>query len=374
MSDYLGKDIFKLGFGLMRLPKLADGSMDIPQIKQMVDKFMAAGGTYFDTAYVYDNGASEDAARQALVERYPRDSYTLATKLNAAMQCHDEASAKQQFWTSLERTGAGYFDFYLLHALQRNNYKKYDDYHIWDFVKEQKAKGLIRHWGFSFHADPDLLEELLNAHPDAEFVQLQMNYADWENPGVNSRRCWEICRAHGKPVVVMESVKGGILADPIPEVKTILRAANPDLSPAGWALRFVAGQEGVITALSGMSTLAQMEDNLKTMKDFRPMGEAELAVIREAQEAIRQNRAIPCTACHYCTEGCPMSIPIPEIFAVYNRREGSPHFRTVREYNIVTQDKGKATSCVQCGQCEGACPQHLKIIDLLQECAALMEE
>ena len=374
MSDYLGKDIFKLGFGLMRLPKLADGSMDIPQIKQMVDKFMAAGGTYFDTAYVYDSGASEDAARQALIERYPRDSYTLATKLNAAMQCHDEASAKQQFRTSLERTGAGYFDFYLLHALQRNNYKKYDDYHIWDFVKEQKAKGLIRHWGFSFHADPDLLEELLDTHPDAEFVQLQMNYADWENPGVNSRRCWEICRAHGKPVVVMESVKGGILADPIPEVKAILRAANPDLSPAGWALRFVAGQEGVITALSGMSNLAQMEDNLKTMKDFRPMGEAELAVIREAQEAIRQNRAIPCTACHYCTEGCPMGIPIPEIFAVYNRREGSPHFRTVREYNIVTQDKGKATACVQCGQCEGACPQHLKIIDLLQECAALMEE
>ncbi len=374
MADYLGKDIFKLGFGLMRLPKLADGSMDIPQIKQMVDKFIAAGGTYFDTAYVYDNGASEDAARQALVERYPRESYTLATKLNAWMQCHDEASAKQQFTTSLERTGAGYFDFYLLHALQRNNYKKYDEYHIWDFVKEQKAKGLIRHWGFSFHADPDLLEELLDAHPDTEFVQLQMNYADWENPGVNSRRCWEICRAHGKPVVVMESVKGGILADPIPEVKAILRAADPDLSPAGWALRFVAGQEGVITALSGMSNLAQMEDNLRTMKDFRPMGEAELAVIHEAQEAIRRNRAIPCTACHYCTEGCPMGIPIPEIFAVYNRREGSPHFRTVREYNIVTQDKGKATACVQCGQCEGACPQHLKIIDLLQQCAALMEE
>ena len=374
MADYLGKDIFKLGFGLMRLPKLADGSMDIPQIKQMVDKFIAAGGTYFDTAYVYDNGASEDAARQALVERYPRESYTLATKLNAWMQCHDEASAKQQFTTSLERTGAGYFDFYLLHALQRNNYKKYDEYHIWDFVKEQKAKGLIRHWGFSFHADPDLLEELLDAHPDTEFVQLQMNYADWENPGVNSRRCWEICRAHGKPVVVMESVKGGILADPIPEVKAILRAADPDLSPAGWALRFVAGQEGVITALSGMSNLAQMEDNLRTMKDFRPMGEAELAVIHDAQEAIRRNRAIPCTACHYCTEGCPMGIPIPEIFAVYNRREGSPHFRTVREYNIVTQDKGKATACVQCGQCEGACPQHLKIINLLQQCAALMEE
>ncbi|MBR5345655.1 MAG: aldo/keto reductase [Clostridia bacterium] len=372
MSDYPGKDTFKLGFGLMRLPKLADGSMDIPQIKQMVDKFIEAGGTYFDTAYVYDNGASEDAARQALVERYPRESYTLATKLNAWLQCHDEASAKQQFWTSLERTGAGYFDYYLLHALQRNNYKKYDEYHIWDFVKEQKAKGLIKHWGFSFHADPDLLEELLNAHPDVEFVQLQINYADWENPGVNSRRCLEICKAHGKPVTVMESVKGGILADPIAEAKDILKAANPDLSYAGWALRFVASQDYIITALSGMSNLEQMEDNLRTMKDFRPMTEAEFDVIRKAQDALNANQAIPCTACHYCTEGCPMSIPIPEIFAVYNRRTGSPHFRTVREYNIVTQDRGKATDCIQCGQCEGACPQHLKIIDLLQECTAVM--
>ena len=374
MSDYLGKDTFKLGFGLMRLPKLADGSMDIQQISQMVDRFIEAGGTYFDTAYVYDNGASEDAARQALVERYPRESYTLATKLNAWLQCHDEASAKQQFWTSLERTGAGYFDYYLLHALQRNNYHKYDEYHIWDFVKEQKAKGLIKHWGFSFHADPDLLEELLNAHPDVEFVQLQINYADWENPGVNSRRCLEICKAHGKPVTVMESVKGGILADPIAEVKTILHAANPDLSYAGWALRFVASQDYIITALSGMSNLAQMEDNLRTMRDFQPMTEAELDIIRKAQAALDAAQSIPCTACHYCTDGCPMGIPIPEIFAVYNRRAGSPHFRTVREYNIVTQDKGKATSCIQCGQCEGACPQHLKIIDLLQECASLMEE
>ena len=374
MSGYLGKDIFKLGFGLMRLPKLADGSMDIPQISQMVDRFIEAGGTYFDTAYVYDNGDSELAAHKALVERYPRESYTLATKLNAWLQCHDEASAKQQFWTSLERTGAGYFDFYLLHALQRNNYKKYDEYHIWEFVRELKEKGLIRHWGFSFHADPDLLEELLDAHPDTEFVQLQINYADWENPGVNSRRCLEICKAHGKPVVVMETIKGGILADPIPEVKAILNAANPDLSYAGWALRFVAAQENIITALSGMSSLAQMEDNLRTMRDFGPMSEAEFEVIRKAQAALNADQAIPCTACHYCTEGCPMNIPIPEIFAVYNRRKGSPHFRTVREYNIVTQDRGKATDCIQCCQCEGACPQHLKIIDLLQECAALMEE
>ena len=365
--------IGKLGFGLMRLPRREDGAMDIEQIREMTDLFLEKGFNYFDTAFVYDGGLSEEAARDALVRRYPRERFLLATKLNARVAENREA-AERQLYTSLQRTEAGYFDFYLLHAVGLGNLPMYDEYRIWDFAARMKAEGLIRHWGFSFHADPDLLEELLNAHPDAEFVQLQMNYADWENPGVNSRRCWEICRAHGKPVVVMESVKGGILADPIPEVKAILRAANPDLSPAGWALRFVAGQEGVITALSGMSNLAQMEDNLKTMKDFRPMGEAELAGIRDAQEAIRQNRAIPCTACHYGTGGCPLGIPIPEIFAVYNRREGSPHFRTVREYNIVTQDKGKATACVQCGQCEGACPQHLKIIDLLQECAALMEE
>ena len=374
MSDYLGKDIYKLGFGLMRLPKLADGSMDIPQISEMVDRFIAAGGTYFDTAYVYDNGASEAAARDALVRRYPRDAFTLCTKLNAWMQCHDEESAKRQFWTSLERTEAGYFDFYLLHALQRNNVHKYDEYHIWEFAQELKARGLVKHWGFSFHADPELLEELLNAHPEVDLVQLQINYADWENPGVNSRRCLEICRAHGKPVTVMESVKGGILADPIPEVKQILHDANPDLSCAGWALRFVAGLDGVITALSGMSTLAQMEDNLRTMKDFRPMNADELAVIAKAQDALNRNQSIPCTACHYCTEGCPMGIPIPEIFSVYNRREGSPHFRTVREYNIVTQDRGKIADCIRCGQCEGACPQHLPIIDLLQKCVPFMTD
>ena len=224
----------KLGFGLMRLPKLEDGRIDVEQTAKMVDLFMEAGGTYFDTAYVYDNGGSEEAARKALVERYPRERYTLATKLNAWSQCTDEKSAKQQFYTSLERTGAGYFDYYLLHAFQRNNYTKYDEYHIWDFVKEQKAKGLIKNWGFSFHADPELLEELLNLHPDVDFVQLQVNYADWENPGVNSRRNWEICKAHHKPVIVMEPVKGGILAEPIPELRKLLDDAGRG-SYASWA-------------------------------------------------------------------------------------------------------------------------------------------
>ena len=371
MGEYLGKDTFKLGFGLMRLPKNPDGSIDIPQVCQMADRFIEAGGTYFDTAYVYDNGDSEAALKAAVVDRYPRDAFTVATKLNAMMQCHDEASAKQQFYTSLERTGASYFDYYLLHALQRNNYRKYDEYHIWDFVKEMKAKGLIRHYGFSFHADPELLEELLNAHPDVEFVQLQINYADWENPGVASKRNLEICRAHGKPVTVMEPVKGGVLADPIPAVKEILTATNPNASFASWAIRFVASQEGILTVLSGMSSLAQMEDNLSYMRDSKPLDDEERRTIHKAQFALDADKSIPCTGCHYCTEGCPMGIPIPDIFTVANRRKGSPEFRTKREYSIVTQGKGKASECVQCGQCEGACPQHLPIISLLENCRAM---
>ena len=365
--ENLGKGSFRLGFGLMRLPKLADGKIDIPQVCTMADHFMEAGGTYFDTAYVYDNGESEAAFKAAVADRFPRDSYTVATKLNASMQCHDEESAKQQFYTSLERTGAGYFDFYLLHALQRTTYQKYDEYHLWDFVAEQKKKGLIRHWGFSFHADPELLEQLLTEHPDAEFVQLQMNYADWENPGVAARRNWEICLAHNKPVVIMEPVKGGILADPIPEVKKILDEANPDMSYASWAIRFVAGLDGILTVLSGMSSLEQMDDNLSYMKDFKPLSDQEQQVIHRVQQALNADQSIPCTSCRYCTKGCPMNIPIPDIFTVANRRKGSPHFRTVREYTIVTVGKGKASQCLKCGQCEKVCPQHLPIISLLEK-------
>ena len=368
MNDYLGKDIFKLGFGLMRLPKNEDGSIDIPQVAEMADRFLAAGGTYFDTAYVYDNGASEEAFRKAVAERHPRESYTVCTKLNAWMQCHDEESAKQQFYTSLERTGAGYFDFYLLHALQRGNYKKYDEYHLWDFVKGLKEQGLVKHWGFSFPADPDLLEELLTAHPEVDFVQLQINYADWENPGVAGRKNWEICKAHGKPVTIMEPVKGGVLADPIASVKAVFGRSGSKASYASWAIRYAASKENVITVLSGMSNLAQMEDNLSFMRNFLPLTPEEEAVVAQAQAALNADQSIPCTACHYCTEGCPMEIPIPEIFAVQNRKEGSPRFRTVREYGIVTRGKGKASDCIRCGQCEAACPQQLPIISLLEAC------
>lgn len=374
MSESFRANPLRLGFGLMRLPKNPDGTMDIPQICEMADRFIAAGGTYFDTAFVYDGGDSEAAFKTAVAERYPREAYTLATKLHATIGAVDEKSAKQEFTTSLERTGAGFFDYYLLHAMQRSMYRKYEDYGLWDFVKEQKAKGLIRHWGFSFHADPDLLEELLDAHPDAEFVQLQINYADWDNPGVASRRNWEICKARNKPVIIMEPVKGGILADPIPGVRAVFDAEGSGASYASWALRFAAGLDNVHAVLSGMSNLAQMEDNLKTMKDFRPLDEREMGLIARAQQALDAHKSIPCTACRYCAKGCPQNIPIPEIFNVVNRREGSPEFRTLREYTIVTQGRGKASDCIACGQCEAACPQGLEIISLLKKCRAELEK
>ncbi|MDE7271163.1 MAG: aldo/keto reductase [Acetatifactor sp.] len=370
MEHYFGEATPKLGFGLMRLPKEASGKIDIEQTKKMVDLFMEAGQNYFDTAYVYDSGESERAAKAALVDRYPRESYTLATKLCAWMGAHDEKTAKQQFYTSLERTGAGYFDYYLLHALQAGNYKTYEKYHIWDFVKEQKEKGLIKHWGFSFHATPDILDEILTDHPDAEFVQLQLNYADWENPDVTARANYEVARKHGKSIVVMEPVKGGALADPPEAVKNILDEAGKNASYASWAIRYAASLDGIITVLSGMSNMAQMEDNLSYMKDFRPLDEKEQAAIRKAQEAINGVKSIPCTACHYCTAGCPKRIPIPEIFAARNKQlvwgqlEGGN-----AAYAQVTKDAGTAADCIACGQCERACPQQIKVIERLADCA-----
>ena len=372
MEDWLGKDTFKLGFGLMRLPRTADGTIDVPQVSDMVDAFLAAGGTYFDTAYAYEG--SEEAIRKALVERYPRDRYTLCTKL-ISWGAANEEEAKQEFYTSLERTGAGFFDYYLLHAIMRSNYEMYEKFHVWDFVREQKAKGLIRHYGFSFHGDPELLEELLTKHPDVDFIQLQINYADWESPSVQSRACWEIARKYGKAVTIMEPVKGGALADPLPQVKAVFDAANPDASYASWAIRYAAGLEGVLTVLSGMSDMAQMEDNLSYMKEFKPLSEEEMAVIDKVRKVLDEVESIKCTACHYCTKGCPMNIPIPDIFnnrnmqLVYNQIEGAKN-----GYKRVTGGKGKASDCIECGQCEGACPQHLPIITLLKDCAEHLEQ
>ena len=372
---YFGENTPKLGFGLMRLPKEKDNptKIDIERTKEMVDMFMKAGLTYFDTAFVYDGGESEKAAKLALVDRYPRESYTLATKL-ASFAATDEASAKQELLTSLERTGAGYIDYYLLHALQDGNYKKYDEWHLWDYVKEMKEKGLIKHWGFSFHSTPERLDEILTAHPDAEFVQLQINYADWNNPDVQSRACYEVARKHGKSIVVMEPIKGGTLANPPKAVRDLLTSARPDLSVASWAIRFVASLDGIITVLSGMSTEDQMADNLSYMADFKPLSEDEKKVIKQAQDILDGIDSIPCTSCHYCTDGCPMQIPIPEIFSARNKQLIWEQKEAGQaDYDKAVSNKGMASACIQCGQCEGVCPQHIDIINRLQDCAAAFE-
>ena len=315
MSVVYGKDTPKLGFGLMRLPKRGF-AIDVEQVKTMVDLFLDAGFTYFDTAFVYPG--SEPAIRKALVERHRRDSFTLATKLNARV-APTEKAAKKQFTASLERTGAGYFDYYLLHALMENNYERYEKFRLWDFVREQKEKGLIRNLGFSFHGGPRLLDRLLTEHPEVDFVQLQINYADWENPKVTSRANYETARRHSKLITVMEPVKGGSLANPPQEVQNVFRAINPYMSCASWAIRFVASLDGILTVLSGMSNVGQMEDNLSYMKNFRPLNEAEQEAIRQAQRILGNSSTIPCTACRYCVEGCPQQIRIPDIFAAMNR-------------------------------------------------------
>ena len=370
MPVVYGKDTPKLGFGLMRLPKKGL-RIDVEQVKTMVDLFLEAGFTYFDTAFVYPG--SEAAIRKALVERYPRDSFTLATKL-FAMAAPTEKAARKQFATSLERTGAGYFDYYLLHALMENNYERYEKLHLWDFVREQKEKGLIRNLGFSFHAGPELLDRLLTEHPEVDFVQLQINYADWENPKVTSRLNYETARKHGKLITVMEPVKGGTLANPPEEVRQLFHALHPELSYASWAIRFVASLDGILTVLSGMSNVAQMEDNLSYMKCFRPLDEKEQEAIRRAQQILGNSGAIPCTACHYCVEGCPQQIPIPDIFAAMNRQLGNGQMASAKEAYLRAAPEGhRASDCVGCRQCEGVCPQHLPITEHLKRAAEMFQ-
>lgn len=371
MSEYFGKETPKLGFGLMRLPRKGI-FIDIEKVKKMVDLFMGAGFTYFDTAFVYPG--SEAATKKVLVDRYPRDSYTLATKINAFLLAPNEKAAKNQFYTSLERTGAGYFDYYLLHSFMENNYKKYDKFHLWDFVKEQKEKGLVKHFGFSFHAGPRLLDQILTEHPEVDFIQLQINYADWENPSVTSRANYEVARKHGKSITVMEPVKGGSLANPPKAVKKLFDDYHPDMSYASWAIRFVASLDGIITVLSGMSSIEQMQDNLSYMKNFEPLNEEEQKIIQEAQRILGKSSVIPCTACRYCTEGCPKQIPIPDVFAAMNKQLGNGQMAEARAaYEAAVSEGHRASDCIKCRKCERACPQHLTITDYLKQGAEMLE-
>ena len=363
----------KLGFGLMRLPTLDKNDpskVDLEQLKQMVDLFLEKGFTYFDTAWMYNAFASEGAAKAALVDRYPRESFTLATKLHSGFFNSLEDRDKI-FNAQLEKTGAGYFDYYLLHGIEAGFLPKFEELDCFHWLLDKREKGLVRHAGFSYHDSPELLDQILTKHPEMEFVQLQINYLDWESPWIQSRACYEVARRHNKPVIVMEPVKGGTLAQVPPEAERLFREREPSLSPASWAIRFAASLPGVMMVLSGMSSLSQMEDNLSYMEDFQPLTQEEQQLCFQAAEIINSQIAIPCTGCSYCTEGCPQRIAIPQYFSLYNEdmREVATKGWTINfsNYNTLTGSFGRAKDCIACGQCESVCPQHLPIIENLKK-------
>ena len=370
----------KLGFGLMRLPSLdtaKSSNVDMEQLKKMVDLFMERGFTYFDTAWMYCGFASEPAAKEALVSRYPRDSYTLATKLHAGF-LKTEEDRDNIFNAQLEKTGAGYFDYYLLHGIEAGMLPTYEKLDCFNWLLAKKEAGLVKHAGFSFHDKADLLDEILTKHPEMEFVQLQINYLDWESEWIESRKCYEVCVKHNKPVIVMEPVKGGTLANLPEEAEALVKKMNPDVSTSSWAIRFAASLPNVMMVLSGMTTLAQMEDNSSYMQNFEPLTEEETNTLFKVADIINSQTAIPCTGCSYCTEGCPMQIAIPQYFSLYNedmRENLAEKGWTINftNYDLVAAKAGKASECIACGQCEALCPQHLPIIEELKKVAAHYE-
>lgn len=364
----------KLGFGLMRLPE-KDGVIDISHVNRMVDAYMQAGMNYFDTAYVYHGGNSEKAVKEALVKRYPRDQFMLATKLPAWCLKGPE-DRDRVFNEQLERCGVDYFDFYLLHSIEDgSNGDTYERLDCFNWGLQKKAEGKIRHFGFSFHGSPIYLIQVLDAHPEIEFVQIQLNYADWKNPVVRSGELYEILHNRNIPMIIMEPVKGGTLASLTPELEAMYRAARPDASIASWALRFVGSLPGVMTILSGMSTEEQMKDNIGTFANFEPLTGDEKRLVEKVRSIMLNVPQIGCTSCRYCTPGCPMNISIPDVFRALNTMNlYGDVFRPKAFYGgVIGQGHGRASDCIACGQCEGVCPQHLPIIDLLKEASAKLD-
>lgn len=363
----LDKNVGKLGFGMMRLPRKGDG-IDIEETKKLVDAFMISRFNYFDTAFAYPG--SEEAIKEALVNRYPRKSYYLASKCAIWSGCKEKEDAEKELDISLERTGAGYFDFYLLHALNKDSAKTFEEWGLWEYFLKKKEEGLIKHLGFSFHDSPEVLDDILSKHPEAEFVQLQINWADWEDPKVQSKGSWEVARKHNKDIIVMEPVKGGLLADPHPLVKEVFSSSDPNASPASWAIRFASSLEGVMTVLSGMNTLEMLGDNVKTMWNFKGFDAKQMETIEKAREVFSSLPSIPCTKCDYCAKVCPMDIGISGTFAAMNTLllYGNETIAKDR-YKALVINKGRKNpeKCIKCGKCEEACPQHIEIRSNLEK-------
>lgn len=366
----------KMGFGCMRLPQTDPDdptAIDLAQLKDMVDAFMAAGHTYFDTAFVYHDGASETALREALVARYPRESYTLATKCLAwALPSAEEARACLP--TSLERLGVDYVDYYLIHNAGGKRTAKFDEYGMWDYVQQQKAAGRIRYAGMSVHDGAAVLDELLCAHPELDFVQLQVNYLDWDDPVTESRRLMEVAAAHGKPVVIMEPARGGRLCDLPEEAACVLRAANPAWSQAEWAYRFCWNLPNVAAVLSGMSTVGQVRENVAAYARNRAFTPEERAALDRAVATLRDMQAVPCTNCRYCVKDCPQHVKIPEIMGLLNLEAMTRDREFVKGLYSWQAAEGRASECIACGACEDMCPQKIDIIDRLASAVAAYEQ
>lgn len=367
-----------LGFGFMRLP-LSDKndvtSIDEEQLRKMVDLFLEQGFTYFDTAYFYHQNTSECAVKRTLVDRYPRESFVLADKMPTFLVERPEDYDKF-FEEQLEKCGVDYFDYYLLHTLKADSYAQTKEYGGFAFCEGLKSKGKIRHFGFSFHDTAEVLDQILTEQPGVEFVQLQINYIDWENEQVQSRKCYEVARKHKKPVIVMEPVRGGGLAKVPEEAEKIMKAYHPDLSVSSWGIRYAASLDGVMMVLSGMNNLEQVKDNTGYMKEFVPLNEEEEEIIDKVSEIIRNRIAIPCTSCRYCTDECPKRIPIPDIFSIYNERERSRdvYFPKVNYEKLVAEEShGKASQCIKCRRCEKHCPQHIEVTKWLEQIAEEFE-